>query len=68
MNCYDCHRLGRTTPALAMCRRCGAAVCAEHLTVHPEEIQRVDGVGRTTSSQPARRFTCAVCHVAEHRM
>ncbi|MFJ6521583.1 DUF2180 family protein [Streptomyces filamentosus] len=30
MNRYDCAQKGKAVPATAVCRHCGAAVCAEH--------------------------------------
>ena len=31
MNCYVCHRKGRWTPAVALCRVCSAGLCFEHV-------------------------------------
>ncbi|MEU6394673.1 DUF2180 family protein [Streptomyces sp. NPDC046939] len=67
MNCYDCHQAGTPTAAVAVCRTCGAALCPDHLKVSTQEIHRQEGMGLSTSRQPARRLTCPTCHDAEHR-
>ncbi|WP_127361136.1 DUF2180 family protein [Actinacidiphila soli] len=64
MNCYDCAQLGRTTAATAVCRRCGAALCPDHVPVASDDIQRVDGRGLTSPTLTAHRLTC---HDAEHQ-
>ncbi|MGI3222697.1 DUF2180 family protein [Streptomyces sp. GTA36] len=66
MNCYDCQSQEQTTtPAVASCVRCGAALCADHVQVRPELVHRVVGMGLATQPLPARRMTCTTCHKAE---
>ena len=71
MNCYDClpRETGHpsTTPAVAVCRRCGAGLCVDHVRAEPETIHQVAGTG-TASSEGARRLTCALCHDAEQSL
>lgn len=66
MNCYDCAQEGRTVPATAVCRHCGAAVCTEHAHVTGDLVQRTVGMGPTVRPLPARRITCVTCYDAEH--
>ncbi|WP_024755170.1 DUF2180 family protein [Streptomyces exfoliatus] len=67
MNCYDCAQKGKTVPATAVCRHCGAAVCAEHAhVVTAEQITHNAGLGVSTLALPARRITCITCYGAEH--
>lgn len=35
MKCFDCARLGRDVDAVAVCIRCGAALCLDHAQVIP---------------------------------
>ncbi|WP_078532806.1 DUF2180 family protein [Streptomyces hokutonensis] len=66
MNCYDCHSEDLTvTPAVALCCRCGAALCTDHVQTRPELIHRVRGMGLATLPDRARRITCTVCCKAE---
>jgi hypothetical protein len=67
MNCYDCHLLGTNTPAVAVCRHCGAAICTAHLKSNAEDLLRSEGMGLTTQDHQARRLTCLTCHDAEHQ-
>ncbi|MEU9396724.1 DUF2180 family protein [Streptomyces sp. NPDC048324] len=63
MNCYDCPDI--IAPAVAVCRRCGAAVCREHAHVSHVQVQDVIGTGRATHDQPLRHITCLTCRTAE---
>ncbi|MFF0125838.1 DUF2180 family protein [Streptomyces mirabilis] len=66
MNCYDCHDQERpATVAVALCIRCGAALCTAHSQTRPVPVHRVRGMGLATSPHLARRITCTVCHKAE---
>ncbi|RFU84557.1 DUF2180 family protein [Streptomyces triticagri] len=65
MNCYDCHRAGTVTPAVAVCTYCGAGVCPGHLHEGPREVHEVTGTGTAARPDPARRLTCKLCHAAE---
>ena len=33
MHCFECARAERETPAVAVCRDCGAGLCLEHVAV-----------------------------------
>lgn len=65
MHCYDCQREGTVASAVAVCRRCGAGLCAGHTREGPETVHEAAGTGRHTHSPGARRLTCSVCHEAE---
>ncbi|MEV0324797.1 DUF2180 family protein [Streptomyces sp. NPDC050658] len=66
MICYDCHTQARaTTTAVALCRRCGAALCAHHTQIRPDTLHRIVGMGVSTGPRAARRITCTTCHMAE---
>ncbi|RMB80508.1 hypothetical protein CTZ28_39600 [Streptomyces shenzhenensis] len=64
MNCYDCPDI-IATPAVAVCVRCGAAVCREHAYQSRILVQDVNGSGRATHGEPLRHITCLACHKAE---
>ncbi|MFG3310164.1 DUF2180 family protein [Streptomyces wuyuanensis] len=68
MNCFECSRdAGTATPAEAVCRSCGAGLCATHVRVESREVQhRRAGLGKRTQEQPARRLLCPACEKAEH--
>ncbi|MFC7309586.1 DUF2180 family protein [Streptomyces monticola] len=65
MNCYDCLPGATTTPAVAVCTRCGAALCRDHLYAGTTEVHDTPGLGRATHEVAARRITCRVCAGAE---
>ncbi|MFP3987903.1 DUF2180 family protein [Streptomyces sp. E11-3] len=65
MNCYECGQQGRTTPATAVCRVCGAAVCTDHVRTESKSLRESASPGKVTHDQPARQLTCPVCHAAE---
>jgi hypothetical protein len=68
LNCFDCQTTDRTaTPAVANCRRCGAAVCGTHAHTASETVHRMSGVGVATLPRTARRITCETCYRAEAR-
>jgi len=47
MHCYYCDLTGFPMPAIAVCQRCGSAVCREHLRElrHPETPKGVTAAG-----------------------
>ncbi|WP_443059936.1 DUF2180 family protein [Streptomyces sp. NBC_00467] len=54
MNCYECRReSGATTPAEAVCQRCGAGVCVDHVSVEIQELHQQVGLG-----QPRAESAC----------
>lgn len=66
MFCYDCsNRAGTSTPAVAMCVRCGAGVCHAHAHVSHPLAYAIVGAGRATHDRPARHITCDACREAE---
>ena len=52
MNCLDCTLAGTTTPAVATCHSCGAAVCADHAVIQPHYPS---ASSRSTGSSPSTR-------------
>ncbi|MFS8097381.1 DUF2180 family protein [Lentzea alba] len=66
MNCYDCAIENQTTTATAVCRHCGAAVCAEHAHVIAEAFRHFSGMGPADRLPLARRISCGTCYHAEH--
>ena len=66
MNCLDCTLAGATTPAVATCHSCGAAVCADHAVIQPRYLQRVVPLNRLIPIEPpARVIACEVCAAAQ---
>ncbi|MCF6525366.1 DUF2180 family protein [Streptomyces sp. JJ36] len=63
MFCYDCLP-ERETTAVAVCHRCGAGVCSEHVHQGREPVHEVHGTGVATQSTAARQLSCGVCHAA----
>lgn len=67
MNCLDCTLAGATTPAVATCHSCGAAVCADHAVIQPHHLQRVVPLNRLIPvDPPARIIACTICAAAQH--
>jgi hypothetical protein len=67
MNCLDCTLAGATTPAVATCHSCGAAVCADHAVIQPHHLQRVVPLNRLVPIEPpARVIACEVCAAAQN--
>jgi hypothetical protein len=65
MNCFDCHALTRTVPAVAVCVDCGAAVCAEHAHLSARWLTRTMTINRPVPvNPPARTLRCRVCQAA----
>ncbi|OPF77311.1 hypothetical protein VT50_0221260 [Streptomyces antioxidans] len=67
MNCFDCHALGQTATAVAICHRCGAALCGDHARTTPHVLHRFNGMGVATMPRSARRIVCSTCIAAEVR-
>lgn len=65
MKCYDCAHENRSTTAVAVCVRCGAAVCVDHSRITTGTGSRLVGLAGP-SSFGTRRVTCATCEAAEH--
>jgi hypothetical protein len=65
MNCFDCTLAGLTTPAVAVCHDCGAAVCLEHAFVRRHHLTRTATINRIIVVEPpARVLRCATCTAA----
>ena len=66
MNCLDCALAGATTPAVATCHSCGAAVCTDHAVIQPHHLQRIVPLNRLVPvDPPARLIACEVCAAAQ---
>jgi hypothetical protein len=64
MNCLDCQP--DETPAVAVCGRCGAGLCAEHLVESDEYLMFTRPINRLVpATPPARKLRCARCTAAE---
>ena len=64
MNCLDC--LPDEIPAVAVCGRCGAGLCAEHLIESDEHLTFQMPINRPVAAEPpARKLRCARCAAAE---
>ena len=65
MNCYECVQSGRASDAVAVCRLCGAAVCAEHVRMETVQLRETANPGKVIHDVPGRQLTCPVCRAAE---
>ena len=64
MNCLDCHP--RTTPAVAICGRCGAGVCADHIVETDDYLTFTAVINREVQVSPSvRHLRCSRCAAAE---
>ncbi|MER5215462.1 DUF2180 family protein [Streptomyces sp. NPDC002838] len=62
MICLDCYSGGHQTPALGVCRKCGAAVCGQHGKLTEQFLTCTKPISRTvTVEQPVRRLLCTAC-------
>ncbi|WP_151483941.1 DUF2180 family protein [Streptomyces albicerus] len=68
MNCYECVQQSRTAAAVAVCRVCGAAVCADHVRTESKRLRGPASPGKMIHDQPARQLTCPVCRAAEESL
>ncbi|MET9967650.1 DUF2180 family protein [Streptomyces sp. NPDC006356] len=65
MKCYECVQAGRVSEAVAVCRLCGAGVCADHVRTETMQLRGTAHPGKVIHDQPARQLTCPVCRAAE---
>ena len=64
MNCLDC--LPDEIPAVAVCGRCGAGLCLEHLIESDEHLTFRMPINRPVPAEPpARKLRCGRCAAAE---
>jgi hypothetical protein len=64
MNCLDCHPY--TTPAVAICGRCGAGLCVEHIVETNDYLTFTALINRPVQvSPPVRHLRCSGCAAAE---
>ncbi|WP_443065820.1 DUF2180 family protein [Streptomyces sp. NBC_00503] len=66
MHCLDCHTRGAASPAVGVCRGCGAAVCADHARIVTYEVRRRPLLA-PPSETPARSVRCFPCAQADSR-
>ena len=52
MNCYECSLKDTTSVAIAVCSKCGAALCQEHVDVSVQEIIHSTAVGEPLHRVP----------------
>ena len=60
MNCYDCTGDGRTTPAVAICTSCGAALCGDHTRLETQDHTQAATPGNP-SHHRTRSLICTSC-------
>lgn len=66
MNCLECAQADGTTAAVAVCGRCGAGLCREHLHEGGEALTVMAPIARQVAVEPlARRLRCEKCEAAE---
>ncbi len=66
MNCLECAADAGPVPAVAVCGRCGAGLCRDHLHEGEEVLTMMVPIARTVPVEPlARRLRCAKCEAAE---
>lgn len=66
MNCLDCARVGDSETAVAVCGRCGAGLCVDHLREGREWLTVTAPINRrVTVEPPTRRLRCEECEMAE---
>ncbi len=64
MNCLDCHP--HTTAAAAICGRCGAGLCPDHIVETDDHLTFTAPINRVVQVSPAvRHLRCAGCAAAE---
>jgi hypothetical protein len=65
MNCLDCHP-DTSTPAVAICGRCGAGLCAEHIVETDDYLTFTAPINRPVQVAPSvRHLRCSRCAAAE---
>jgi hypothetical protein len=63
MNCMDC---SEDVTAVAVCGRCGAGLCRDHLVEREEQLVVLKPINRPVGVEPAaRRLRCRRCDAAE---
>ena len=71
MMCYECNKLGKDTPAVAICIVCGMGLCPEHLVREelPVWQEVIGGMGTVRQKLPETlpRILCAECYQALHQ-
>jgi hypothetical protein len=65
MNCYECLSDQRATPAVGVCRHCGAGLCATHVRIRSNQVQGAASPGKVTHEHSARKLLCGTCLRAE---
>jgi len=69
LNCLDCNTHEVERVALAICRRYGAGVCADHADVLEPRLETLGPIVIPRRSEHrARRVLCLVCHRAEQEL
>ena len=64
MNCLDCHP--HTTAAVAICGRCGAGLCPDHIVETDDHLTFIAPINRVVQVSPAvRHLRCSRCAGAE---
>ena len=56
MNCHECARVGRESPAVATCQYCSVGLCKQHLV---DSLRSTTAPLYTCEHQPQRAFRAA---------
>jgi hypothetical protein len=65
VNCLDCQPT--ETSAVAVCGRCGAGLCTEHVVETDEYLVFLQPINLPVPARPpARKRRCVRCDAAEH--
>lgn len=71
MVCYVCSKLGKETPAVAICILCGMALCPEHLIREElpvfEDVSAGMATVRHRLPETLPRILCEDCYDALHQ-
>ena len=71
MNCYVCNKLGKDTPAVAICILCGMALCPQHLVREElpvfQDVSAGMGTVRHKMPETLPRILCSECYHALHQ-
>jgi hypothetical protein len=66
MNCLDCHP-DTSTAAVAICGRCGAGLCPDHIVETQDYLTFTAPINRPVQVAPSvRHLRCSRCAAAEH--
>ncbi|MGW1179249.1 DUF2180 family protein [Kitasatospora sp. NPDC002543] len=65
MHCLDCDTEGTTSPAVGVCRGCGAGVCADHARTEAATLRSGPVLGPADKTV-VRQILCPSCSASVH--